>query len=143
MAESIGLMDDLTFLRDRLPAYADYTDEDARHLVDKQIRAHLGEALSELRERLGELERVVAERLNDRIFACEFGDQAGIRAIDHAVFPQGVPGSIHAADRAITALADEAEAMGVDGLDAYLDRLDAAFAQRRHVIDGLNSGDRP
>lgn len=36
-------MDDLEAVRARIPGYADYGNGDARHEVDKQIRAYLGE----------------------------------------------------------------------------------------------------
>ena len=134
------MMDDLSFLRQAIPSYADYADEDARHLADKQVRAIMGEALSVLRERLARLDRVVAERLDERIFACEFGDQEGIRAIDHLAFPQGVPASMHGADRAIVALAGETSAVTVAELAGFLDAIDAAFAARRHAIDALGKG---
>lgn len=133
-------MDDLNFLRQAIPSYADYTDEDGRHLVDKQVRALMGEALSLLRERIGPLDRIVAEHLDERIFACEFGDQEGIRAIDHLAFPSGVPASIHGADRAIVALAGQASAASLAALPGFLDAIDAAFAARRHAIDALGRG---
>jgi len=138
--ESFAIMDDLNYLREHLPAYADYADQAARHLVDKQVRATMGEALSVLRVRLTTLDRVLAERLNERIFACEFGDQEGIRAIDHIAYPTGIPTSIHAADRAIVALAERATTITAAALPGYLDAIDAAFAARRHAIDALTSG---
>ena len=74
-------MEGLVFLRERIPAYADYGDEDARHLVDKQVRAYVGEALSGLRERLEkELAGAVAELLDRTLLMCEFSNQQLMRA---------------------------------------------------------------
>jgi hypothetical protein len=98
-------MSDLDFLRSRIPGYADYTDEDARHEVDKQIRARLGEALSDARDRLrptGEL----AEQLDGLILRCEFSDQRVVRAADHACFDRPLIDHIHALDREIVEVAD-------------------------------------
>jgi hypothetical protein len=114
-------MTDLEYLRSRVPGYADYADADARHEVDKQIRAWLGEALSEVRERL-EPSGALAERLDGLILRCEFSDQRVIRAADHARFDSGLVDRVHALDREIVAVADRIrEVTSNDDLSAVLD----------------------
>lgn len=103
-------MSDLDFLRSRIPGYADYTAEAARHEVDRQIRALLGEALSDARERLhpaGE----IGEQLDGLIMRCEFSDQRVVRAADHACFHRPLIEHIHALDREIVEVADRIRAI--------------------------------
>ena len=114
-------MTDLELLRARIPGYADYADTDARHQVDKQIRAWLGEALAEARDRLkpgGALE----ERLDGMLQRCEFSDQRMIRAGDHARFDGELVDHIHALDRRIVEAGDAIRAAAtVDALATALD----------------------
>jgi hypothetical protein len=114
-------MTDLESLRSRVPGYADYANADARHEVDKQIRAWLGEALSEVRERLLP-SGALAERLDGLILRCEFSDQRVIRAADHASFDPELVDRVHALDRAIVDVADRIrEVSSNDDLSAVLD----------------------
>ena len=114
-------MTDLEYLRGRVPGYADYANADARHEVDKQIRAWLGEALSEVRERL-QPSGALAERLDGLILRCEFSDQRVIRAADHASFDPELVDRVHALDRAIVDVADRIrEVSSNDDLSAVLD----------------------
>src|SRR5579862_3037503 len=92
-------MQELEYLRSRIPAYADYTDEDARHLVDKQVRAYVGEALSRLRERLGPaLDAARAERLEDVLLKCEFTNQQFVHKMDHSVLSDDEVEHLHEVD---------------------------------------------
>jgi hypothetical protein len=93
-------MTDLESLRSRIPGYADYANEASRHEVDKQIRAWLGEALSDARDRL-KPHGAVAEQLDGLLIRCEFSDQRAIRAADHARFDQPLIDRLHAIDREI------------------------------------------
>jgi hypothetical protein len=127
-------MDDLSFLRGRIASYADYAHRDERHLVDKQVRAWVGEAIAAARERLqptgpaGEL----ADRV---IFRCEFSDQAVIRASDHGSFADApTVDRIHALDRALVEAADGAAAVDADGFGALLARLDGLLDERATFI---------
>lgn len=114
-------MGDLDFLRSRIPGYADYGNEDSRHEVDKQIRALLGEALSDARERLHPTgER--GEQLDGLILRCEFSDQRVVRAADHACFDSPLIEHIHELDREIVEVADRIRTIrSVEGLREALD----------------------
>jgi hypothetical protein len=107
-------MTDLEFLRSRVPGYADYANEDSRHEVDKQIRAYLGEALADARDRLHP-QGALAEQLDGLLLRCEFSDQRVIRAADHARFGQELADRIHTLDRAIVEAADRIRAAGSTG----------------------------
>lgn len=103
-------MTDLEFLQSRIAGYADYADADARHQVDKQIRAWLGEALSDARDRL-QPTGALAEQLDGLVLRCEFSDQRVIRAADHARFDQPLIDRVHQLDRGILDVADRLRAV--------------------------------
>lgn len=114
-------MDDLAFLRSSIPDYADYSDVDRRRQVDKQIRARLGEALSDVRERLRPA-GALAERLDGLILRCEFADQRVIRAADHASFDAALADRIHQLDRRLVESAERLGSLAVPGdVSAELD----------------------
>jgi hypothetical protein len=135
-------MTDLEFLRSRIPGYADYANADARHEVDKQIRAWLGEALSEVRERL-EPSGALAERLDGLILRCEFSDQRVIRAADHASFDPGLVDHVHELDRGIVAAADRIrEVTSNDDLSTVLDDAARLLDERFGAIADAPSPER-
>jgi hypothetical protein len=114
-------MTDLELLRSRIPGYADYADPGARHQVDKQMRAWLGEALSAARDALRP-SGALAERLDGLLLRCEFSDQRVIRAADHARFDDGLVDHVHALDRRIVEVGDRIRAAGsADELATALD----------------------
>ena len=116
-------MTDLELLRARLPGYADYADESARHEVDKQIRAVLGEALAAARDRLKPA-GALGERLDGLLLRCEFADPRVIRAADHARFGASLVERVHALDREILECADRIRATAT--ADELTTELDAA-----------------
>jgi hypothetical protein len=114
-------MTDLEVLQTRIPSYADYADPDARHQVDKQIRAWVGEALTEARDRLAPAGALL-ERLDGLLLRCEFTDQRVIRAADHARFDRELVDHVHALDRRIVDAGDAIRAAGsADELATALD----------------------
>ena len=127
-------MTDLEFLTGKVPGYADYGDEDHRHLVDPQMRSYLGEALSAARDRLvpaGE----VAEQLDGLLLRCEFSDQRVMRATDHALFGDALVDRIHALDRKLVEASDEIRAVqAVAELQPLLDAAARVMDERFGVI---------
>jgi cell division protein ZapA (FtsZ GTPase activity inhibitor) len=127
-------MDDLQQLQAKIPSYADYGNEDARHQVDKQIRAYLGEALSVARDRLAP-DGPLGERLEGLILRCEFSDQRVIRAADHAEFGNGLAERVHALDLAIVQVADRIRNVAsADELAAELDEAARLLDERFGAI---------
>ena len=124
---------DLDFLRERVPGYADYADEDHRHLVDPQMRSYLGEALSLARERLRP-EGETAEQLDGLLLRCEFSDQRAIRATDHAKFGSALVDRIHALDRELVETADRIRDADAQALPALLDTAARVMDQRFGAI---------
>lgn len=126
-----AMMDELAFLRSRIPAYADYGDEDARHLVDKQVRAYVGEALSLLREQHGsQLEAEIAETLERVLLMCEFTNQQLVALIGHGRLNEIVLEQLHEVDHELITAADRAAEVSIAALEAYLTELDHLFARR-------------
>jgi len=133
-----ALMDDMGFLRARIPAYADYGDEDARHLVDKQVRAYVGEALSSLRERHNSaLAEELAEALERVLMMCEFTNQQLIAMLGHARLTEVMLSELHHVDHDLVRAADRAVEVEVAALEAYLEELDHLFARRAKAVAWL------
>jgi hypothetical protein len=133
-SERVSPMVSLEFVRSRIPAYAGYANWDARHLVDRQIRAYLGEALAAAGDRLRP-SGVLADHLDGLLVRCQFADQRGIRALEHAHFDEALLERVHAFDRAVVEAAErldaatEAEALGtaLSGAGRALDRRSGAL----------------
>ena len=126
---------DLAYLRTRVPAYADYSDEDARHLVDKQVRAYVGEALSSLRERLAKtLPAPQVERLETVLLMCEFTNQQFVHVIDHALLSGDDVEHLHTVDRELIDAADKAASTEPGALEQYLNAIEALFVRRAKAV---------
>jgi hypothetical protein len=124
-------MGDLEYLLGRIAGYADYADDTARHQADKQIRAWLGEAMTDARERL-KPEGAVGERVDGLLLRCEFFDQRVERAVHHALFGRELVDRVHQLDRGIVEAADRIrdaadEAALSTGLDDVARLLDERF----------------
>jgi hypothetical protein len=98
-------MGDVEYLQGRIAGYADYANDAARHQVDKQVRAWLGEAISAARDRLKPA-GALAERVDGLLFRCEFFDQRVERAVHHALFGRELVDHIHQLDRGIVETAE-------------------------------------
>ncbi len=128
-------MDDLEVLRERIPSYAGYVTPGSRHDSDKQVRAYLGEALSEARERIVPPPDL-ADRIDGLILRCEFTDQAFVRASDRARFDADLAARVHGFDRAVVACADRIRsANGVDELSACAGDAETIFDRRAAVVE--------
>jgi len=129
-------MDDLSFLRARIASYADYSDRDARHLVDKQVRAWAGEALAAARERLQPADPALAELADRVIWRCEFTDQRVIHAVDHGVFADpALVERIHALDREIVESVEGSDRLDTAAFAALLARIDQLFDARAAALE--------
>lgn len=128
-------MTDLEFLRAHIPRYADYGNTDQRHEVDKQIRAYLGEALAEARDRLRPTGEAAAA-LDALLLRCEFSNPKFIVTEDKAKFDQRMTDHVHTADRAIVDAADRVrEASTAAELDAVLDAARRALEEREAAVN--------
>ncbi|HEX3549494.1 MAG TPA: hypothetical protein VHT53_03925 [Candidatus Elarobacter sp.] len=133
-------MDDAAALRAKIPGYADYADLDARRETDKRVRAYLGEALSEARERLTP-SAALADRLDGLLLRCEFSDQRFVRAADHARFAGLLADRVHQLDRELIDCADRIRgAESPDELSALLDDAARALDERFGVVADARAG---
>jgi hypothetical protein len=121
-------MTDLEYLQSRIAGYADYANGAARHQVDKQVRAWLGEALSDARDRLAP-GGALGERIDGLLLRCEFSDQRVVRAADHARFDQTLVDRVHQLDRELVETADRIRAAASD------DELSAALDDAARILD--------
>ena len=127
-------MTDLELLQARIPGYADYANPDARHQVDKQIRAWLGEALTEARDRV-QPAGALLEQLDGLVLRSEFSDYRVLRAVDRARFDQGLVDHVHALDRRIVEVGDRIRAAtSPDELATVLDDAARALDERFGAI---------
>ena len=133
-------MADLEFLQGRIAGYADYGDGAARHHVDKQMRAYLGEALAAVRERLRPT-GPLGEQIEGLILRCEFSDQRVIQAADHARFGREQIDRIHALDRQIVETADRVrEITSAEELGPLLDEAARALDERFGALSAESPG---
>jgi hypothetical protein len=121
-------MTDLEYLQSRIAGYADYANGAARHQVDKQVRAWLGEALSDARDRLAP-GGALGERIDGLLLRCEFSDQRVVRAADHARFDETLVDRVHELDRELVETADRTRAAASD------DELSVALDDAARILD--------
>ncbi|HEY0613028.1 MAG TPA: hypothetical protein VGC96_00240 [Candidatus Elarobacter sp.] len=127
-------MTDLEIIRSRIPGYAGYAGDDARHEVDKQIRAYLGEALAAARDALRP-PAAVGEQLEGLLLRCEFADQRVLRAADHARFDAALVERLHCLDRELIEAADGVRATTApESLAGALDAAARALDERLGAI---------
>ncbi len=126
-------MDDLAFVRERIESYADYTNDDSRRLVDEQIRAYVGEAVSRLQERLGP-DGAAGDALSAILLRCQFADQHVVRALEAATVDGTDFSAVHKLDRDLTAAAERADSIAPPSLDDYLTEISTLLDARTRVL---------
>jgi len=130
------MSDDLTAIRAILPSYAGYHDLDAQRLADRQIRAYIGEALTDLRER-GPAADVVA-RIDALLVRCELGDQHVIRALERGRLEQPErEAQVDAIDRALVERTAGLPALDPADAGPAVTDLEADFDRRNAIIVAL------
>ena len=131
-------MDDLEFLKSRVPKFATYEEERDRHLADKQVRAFVGETLAILRQRLeGEFSQVLSAQLERIMLRCEFSDPKFANAIQGPLTREDID-RLYGADRALfeDAIAIAADALREDHDDLVkrLADLERHFDRRASIL---------
>jgi hypothetical protein len=118
-----------------IPSYAGHADVTARRLSDQQVRATVGEMLTDLGERLSLQD--VRDRYDAVLLRCEFGDQHVILAVEEERFGRPeLAELVENADRALIGVANRGPSVTAAELPAFLDDLKAAFDQRAAAIAG-------
>lgn len=115
--------------------FSNYENEQQRGLADEQVRAFVGERLSELPDSqvdgFSAEQRTVYDRLLRR---CEFANQLAIANFTRHATPQSIADT-HAADMEVIAAAQELNA-SPDSLDDVLKRLEQALEKRDKAMLG-------
>lgn len=126
------MTDDLSFVTERIPGYADYADERARSDSDMRVRAYVGERLADTQARLaGALDLETTKALEDVLLRCMFFDQIFVRKIEHARLDAAKISALVRSDRRLIELADRAVAVTATELRALVVDLDKQFEYRR------------
>jgi hypothetical protein len=125
-------MDDVSFLRQRIESYADYTNRADRLRSDEEVRAYVGEALARLGERLRPA-GAAGETLGNALLRCEFADQSLARTLDADDVGEPEILALRAADRELVALADRADAVDAAEVQAYVTAVDDALQRRSRI----------
>jgi hypothetical protein len=119
-----------------VPGYAGHADAIARRLTDQQVRAHVGEILADLADRLPI--DAVRERYDALLMRCEFANQHVIRAIEVDRFAEpAAAAAVEEYDRKLVAAAEACKTVDAGGLPACLDGLERAFDERGAGIEAL------
>lgn len=128
------MSEDLTGRTELVPGYAGHSDRRSRRLSDQQVRAWVGEILADLRPRLAAAG--LAERLDDLLLHCEFGNQHVIRAIEDDRFaaPDAAE-MVERADRTVVEAANRLKAAPPEHVPAALDVLERTFNERSASIE--------
>ena len=127
-------MDDLEALRAEIPGYAGYSDAEARHLVDKQLRAWVGERLAALEGRLGLSSGPLASAYEHLISECEFSDPHVMRELEERKFDDSDQALIYRLDRRLMETADRAPTIDAQAAAEYLSELEHLFSSRSALI---------
>ena len=131
----VAAMGDLEALRTEIPAYAGYEDAEARHLVDKQVRAWVGERLALLDDRLHLADGPLSSAFEHLLRECEFSDPHAIRELEQRRFDASDLELIYTLDHRLIEAADRADTIEAGGVADYLAELEQLFASRYAVID--------
>jgi hypothetical protein len=122
-----------------VPDYAGHGDAVARRRSDQQVRAWVGELLVDLQDRLP-LDGVRA-RVEALLMRCEFADQHVIRAIEDDRFgADDFAAEIENYDRKLVAAAEGCRTVTAPGLNALIDAIEGAFADRAAGIEARLKG---
>jgi hypothetical protein len=124
-------MSDLEFLREQVPGFEGYGEENARHHSDQRVRALLGSALAELQERLkSQLDAGQSARLDKLILRCQFPDQRRVTQLDHMPVDATTEAELAEVDRDLVSLAEKCPGTEPATLPALLDEIESEFARR-------------
>ena len=119
-------MDPLEFMRSRIGDFPEYADEASRRLSDELVRAYLGEALTDMGERLSPLAELLEAQLGDLLLRVGFSNARAYQAYERFARTQTGPNGIVASDTLLIELADRARVLEAAILETFL--LDVAAA---------------
>ena len=123
--------DDLAFVHARVPKYAAYGEEAARHDSDMRVRAFVGERLADARIRLAPLAPDVEKALDDVQMRCMFTDQVFVKKFEHADLDDAMAAGLVRADRSALTLGERLETCDGAELPAVVREIGEQLDYRR------------
>ena len=126
--------DDFAYVRDRLPGYVPYGDEDALHDNDMRVRAYVGERLTSAQARVGALDAPLQATLDDVLMRCMFTDQVFVKNFEHAKLDGPLGAALVRSDRRLVTLGERADAIdsaNESRFSGLLDEIGNQLAARR------------
>jgi hypothetical protein len=131
-------VDDLEFLKQTVPEFKGYREDTDRHDTDRRVRALLGGALAEMRDRLGGNFPVDASpALDDAIWRCEFPDQTFTMHLDNAEVDDALAARLAAGDRVLVELSQRAPSLEPNDVAAFLHEVIEAFERRSEPLTAV------
>jgi hypothetical protein len=127
-------MGSIALLKEKIPDFAGYGEENLRRVSDEEVRSYLGEALAGLRVRLESLPAAAQTRIDDLVLRTGFANQHAFRAFEDGARTATDFDELLSADAAVVEVADRAASIGAEGIDAYLDEVTAALDRRDRVM---------
>jgi hypothetical protein len=130
-------MDPLELLREKIVGFPGYDGDLDRRRSDEFVRAYLGEALTELAARCGELPPELQQRVDALKLRMEFADPKSFamhRLVSNIPASSGDGGEVAGEDVAAVELADRAPAIDSGSVARYLDDVTAALDSREAAM---------
>jgi len=127
-------MDQLEFLRTKIPDFPGYSTEDGRRRSDELVRSYLGEALAEMSERLGPLPEPLEKTMEELLLRSGFTNQVGMKAFEDRVHTDPQVDGLVAGDAALVELAERAPAVPSEDLGAFLGEAAGALDRRDAIM---------
>ncbi len=127
-------MDATALLREKIPNFPGYGDEDARRLSDELVRAYAGELLANLQRRV-EPPGNGADRLSKVLLRCEFANQVALKQYEHANLDPSKIEAVAMADLQMINIAEKSRNVDGFSIDAYLDQVEAALDLRDREME--------
>jgi hypothetical protein len=129
-------MDPLELLRAKIVGFPGYDGDLDRRRSDEFVRAYLGEALTELAARCGELPPEVQQRVDALLLRMEFADSKSfaMHRLASNVPASSAGGKVAEEDVAAVELADRASATDCGSVADYLDDVTATLDSREAAM---------
>jgi hypothetical protein len=130
-------MDPLELLRTKIAGFPGYDGDLHRRRSDEFVRSYLGEALTELVTRCGELPPELQKRVDSLLLRLEFADPKSFamhRLVSNIPASTGDGGEVADEDVAAVELADRAPAVDASSVAPYLDDVTAMLDNREAAM---------
>ncbi len=115
-------------LRDRIPDFGGYLNEEDRRRSDELVRSYVGEAIAVLQDRVAPA--TPDPRFERTLLRAGFMNQIAFKAFEYAALDEARIYAVSRNDLRLVNLADRAPTTDAKDVDAYLAEVAAAFDAR-------------